>query len=180
MLRRASACEASVPRNESTGRPGSPGRRDVGPFGSEEVPVPRTSGEGKAQRATERAVLLGAMVVGSFVAATARDRESARLGDGLDQRGLTRAVLADQVRHGGVEGQVEAPDERQTVREPLKRRHALGNDADPLEEGGSHHLGGNVGMTRLAKSSSVRSASLSPIPPKLICMEGSNSPKPSG
>jgi len=34
-------------------------------------------------------------------------------------------------------------------------------------------------MTRLAKSSSVRDASAWPIPPKLICIEGSNSPKTS-
>src|SRR4030095_489391 len=36
--------------------------------------------------------------------------------------------------------------------------------------------GPSFGMTRPAKSSSVRSASVSPIPPKLICIEGSHSP----
>jgi hypothetical protein len=99
-------------------------------LGSKEVSIFGPPTERRAQGATKRAVLLGTMLVASFVATAARERQAAGLGDGFDERRLARAILPDEVRDGPLEGQIEVPDERETVREPFMLRDALGDDID--------------------------------------------------
>src|SRR5262245_7689405 len=71
-----------------------------------------------------------------LVAATARHRQAADIGDGLDEGRLARAILPDEVCHRPPEGEVEVTDEGKTVGESLVSRHAVGDDVDALEERG--------------------------------------------
>ena len=116
-------------------------RRQVGlEFRSEEVAILGTRTEGRTKGATQRAVLLGTMSIRGLVATAAGDRQAARLGYGFDECRLARAILPDQVRDRLSEGQVEVPDEGEIVREPLRGRHALGNNVDAFEERRVRHV----------------------------------------
>jgi hypothetical protein len=63
----------------------------------------RFQGERRAQGVPKRAVLFGTMSVANLVATAARDRQSAGLGDGFDERRLAGAILPDEVRDGSLE-----------------------------------------------------------------------------
>ena len=75
-------------------------------LGSKEVFILWPPTERRAPGTTERAVLLGAMAVANFVAPRrrSRDGQSACFGDGFDECRFARAILADEVRHGSLEG----------------------------------------------------------------------------
>ena len=114
-----------------------------------------------AKRATKRAVLLGTMPVANFVATAARDGQSTRLGDGLDECRLAGAILPDEVRDRALEGQVEALDEGNCTG-TFRFRHALGDDVDAFEEQG----GRRASASRSHRMSLMRVSPRSSGPPK--------------